>query len=260
MPSVLNCRHIGKIFVRPLVPITMLQERLLSRRTRSQPWQIDALKDISLSLSKGEWLGLYGHNGSGKTTLLRILAGLMQPDHGDIVRLGTISCFFSLGVGFHPELNAEENIRLHGLLHGMTQREIRALAGSIIAFAEIESHRKLPIKCYSTGMELRLGFAASIHTDADIYLMDEVFAVGDEAFQKKCWQVLRRRKEEGKSVIMVSHSQSALEEICDRIIFLEHGSVVGEEKIMKTVQLHTVAKNIESFVQGLAPRSAPMEN
>src|SRR3989344_7757749 len=228
MESPLRCQGIWKAFERSVVPSALLQDHLLKRTLRREQWRMDVLKNISLELRRGEWLGLYGHNGSGKTTLLRILAGLLRPNKGRVISHGSISCFFALGAGFHLERCAEENIRFHGLLRGMSDRAIRSLSDSIFAFADIDSHRDLPIKCYSTGMIQRLAFASAIHTDADIYLMDEIFAVGDTQFQEKCWSLLQERKAQGKSVILVSHQLGDLHRICDRVVVLDHGALIEE--------------------------------
>ncbi len=226
MTALLSCEGISKTFLHSTVPMRMLQEKILRRKQASV--RIPALQDISFLLRRGEWLGLYGHNGSGKTTLLKILAGLLPPDRGRVTCHGTLSCFFELGVGFHPELRAEENIRFHGLLQGLSDREIKNLSGHIMEFADVDSHRSLPLKCYSTGMRMRLGFAASVYTDADIYLMDEILAVGDAAFREKCWRALEERKAEGKTMILVNHQLEDLEKVCDRIITLDQGRTVGE--------------------------------
>lgn len=226
MATALSCDGVTKTFRRAQVPLSMLQEKLLRRKQTAV--HIRALQNISFELRQGEWLGLYGHNGCGKTTLLKILAGLFPPDCGRVTCHGTLSCFFELGVGFHPELRAEENIRFHGLLQGLSDREIKNLSGHIMEFADVDSHRSLPLKCYSTGMRMRLGFAASVYTDADIYLMDEILAVGDAAFREKCWRALYKRKEEGKTVVLVNHQLEDLEKVCDRIIILKHGRIEAE--------------------------------
>ena len=153
-----SCIGIGKRFTKYVVPSVMLQDRILRWRRHGKHWSHTALKDITLSIGKGEWVGLYGPNGSGKTTLLRILAGLMPPDSGTVSTTGKLSCFFELGVEFHPERSAVENIYLHGLIHGVEPKVILKQTDEIIQRAGVESHRDLPIKCYSTGMRMRLAF------------------------------------------------------------------------------------------------------
>ena len=176
-------------------------------------------------------MGIYGANGSGKTTLLRILAGLMPPDSGLVKQTGTLSCFFDLSAGFHPERTAPENIYLHGLLHGRSPAAIRGTIDAVIGLAGTESHRDLPMKCYSTGMNLRVAFAACVLMDSDIYLFDEILAVGDAEFQKKCRLHLRRLKKEKKTAMLVNHSLDMLRLFCDRILFLEEGVIVREERV-----------------------------
>jgi len=220
-----SCTGITKTFRRQIFPSVMLQDHILRWRLHRKEQVINALQDISLSVSRGEWIGLYGANGAGKTTLLRILAGLLPPDQGTVSISGTLSCFFGLGVGFHADRSAEENVYLHGLFHGLTPSESRRQIDSIIDFAGLASHRDLPIKCYSTGMTLRLAFAAASHIQSDIYFFDEVLAVGDADFQEKCIAYLRHLKHEGKTAIIVSHSLDQLKKISDRIIFLNAGII-----------------------------------
>ncbi|MDO8649567.1 MAG: ABC transporter ATP-binding protein [Candidatus Peregrinibacteria bacterium] len=232
MPSILSCTEISKTFRRATLPSVLLQDHLLRWRLHRKQQHVQALQNVSLSLRTGEWLGLYGPNGGGKTTLLRILAGLMRPDAGSVYRGGTLSCFFDLGVGFHPERTAEENIRFHNLLHGISGRESSRRMREILDFAGLGMFEQWPFKCYSTGMKLRLAFAAIAHIDADIYLLDEVMAVGDREFQDRCKDYLQSMKRRGKAVILVSHSLPSLEEICDRVLFLERGRIEREESVV----------------------------
>ena len=214
-----------------VVPSGLLQDKVLGLIKHKEMWSVNALDSVSLSVASGEWVGLYGHNGSGKTTLLRILAGLMIPTQGIVYRHKPLVCFFDLGAGFHAERRADENIFFHGLLHGLTHREIKALTPRIMEFAGVQSHIDLPLKCYSTGMRIRLAFAVVAHIDTDIYLWDEVAAVGDNEFQQKCIAYLRSLKARGKSAVLVSHNLHDLEKLCDRILFFDHGKVV-EERII----------------------------
>lgn len=221
----LSCTGIWKTFDQRLIPSSMLQDRVIRWRTYQKKWSHTALKDVSLTVKKGEWIGMYAPNGSGKTTLLRILAGILPPDKGSMYRGGTLSCFFDLSAGFHPERSAPENIYLHGLLHGRSSADIRESIDAVIDFAGTASHRDLPMKCYSTGMNLRVAFAASAMIDADIYLFDEVLAVGDTEFQEKCKNHLSQLRQKGKSAIIVSHEIKDLEELCDQIFTLENGTL-----------------------------------
>ncbi|MBM3230958.1 ABC transporter ATP-binding protein [Candidatus Peregrinibacteria bacterium] len=225
---VLSCTDVRKSFEQYAVPIQFLQDHVIRWKVHRKKWHHDALRGVSVSLKRGEWLGIMGHNGSGKTTLLRILAGLMSPDSGTVHRNGHMSCFFELGVGFHPERCAEENIHMHGVLQGLSNREIRDMMPAILEFADIDSHREVPIKCFSVGMRMRLGFAAAAFLESDIYLIDEVFAVGDASFQKKCIDRLNAMKSQGKSAILVGQFPEALSKMCDRLITLENGLITKE--------------------------------
>jgi ABC-type polysaccharide/polyol phosphate transport system ATPase subunit len=230
----LSAAGICKTFEAQTIPSAHLQDRIIRWRVYREHWSKDVLRNVSLTVQKGEWVGLYGYNGAGKTTLLRILAGLLPPDEGTVTRQGSMSCFFDLTAGFHPERTAPENIYLSGLLHGRGSADIRADIDEILAFAGVESHRDLPMKCYSSGMNLRVAFAAAALVDSDVYLLDEILAVGDKTFQQKCRAHLESMRRAGKTVLMVNHSLADLEHFCDRILFLEDGVITRE-----TVQNHT---------------------
>ena len=187
------------------------------------PWNVMAVDHVSLTLKKGEWIGLFGLNGSGKTTFLRLLGGLLVPDVGTIERLASISCFFELGVGFHEEHTAEENVRMHGMLQGISQQVLAEFLANVRAFADLHDHWDLPFKCYSSGMRMRLGFAVATAAPAEVLLLDEIFAVGDIKFKDRCWERLRSLKAAGISTLMVSHDLKDLQKICDRIVYMDQG-------------------------------------
>lgn len=231
MPEILlHCQGISKTYYQQVMPSQMLQDRIIKWKSQRQKIEIRALQDISFRVGRGVWLGIYGPNGSGKTTLLQILAGLLPQDTGEVKRKGKMSCFFTLGVGFHDEKCARENIFLHGLLHGMHSKEINEMSDKIIEFAEIDSHIDLPLKCYSTGMRARLAYAAAAYIDSDIYLFDEIMAVGDERFKNKCMEHMESLRKQDKSVVIVSHSEQSLEKFCDRIIYIEKGKKIKIRK------------------------------
>jgi len=215
-----------------LIPSHMLQEKILHRK-KEKVWKKQVLTDVNLAVPRGQWVGLYGHNGAGKTTLMRILAGIQRPDAGTVNVRGRLACFFDITAGFHPERTAPENIYISGLLHGLDAKDIRRQTDEIIEFAGTMSHRDLPLKCYSTGMMLRLAFASLMQVDADILLFDEIFAVGDEDFQKKCVASMMDLQKEGKTVILVAHSLAALHKFCDRVVHLEHGRIILDEPAVK---------------------------
>jgi ABC-type polysaccharide/polyol phosphate transport system ATPase subunit len=243
----LSCSGVTKSFVQYVHPSAMLQDRVLRWKQHRKRWELKVLDDISLEVKKGEWVGVYGPNGTGKTTLLRILAGLLPPDAGSVERSGLISCFFELGVGFHPERSAAENLYLHGLLHGIHPSIIRAKTDEVIRFAGVESHRDLPTKCYSTGMNARLGYAAAAIVDADTYIFDEVFAVADAAFQAQCREHMYSLKVAGKSALVVSHNLKDLERFCDRILFMEKGKIIEDRKAFSFASRAGAARPAPAF-------------
>lgn len=225
---ILSCTGISKTFAYPVVPTHLFQDRVLRSHRHKEKRRIPVLKNVSLRVARGEWVGVSGPNGSGKTTLLKILGGFIEADAGTVDRRGHCSCFFTLGVGFHPERLAEENIHFHGLLHGMSPQETAAFTEKVVDFAGVRSHVHLPLKYYSMGMQMRLAFAAMAHVDADVYLLDEVLAVGDSAFQKKCMTSMRSMKALGKSAVLVLQDADVLRDFCDRIIVLQGGNAVSE--------------------------------
>ncbi|MBS3145164.1 ABC transporter ATP-binding protein [Candidatus Woesearchaeota archaeon] len=181
-----------------------------------------ALKNINLRVRQGEFLGIIGPNGSGKSTLLKIIANVIQPTTGRVLVHGKISPFLELGVGFQGELTVKENVYLYGVLLGIQQKEIARRFDSIIHFAELERFIDTKLKNLSSGMLARLGFSIAIQVDADILLVDEVLAVGDEAFQEKCYSIFRKFKREGKTILLVSHDKSLIRKFADRTIRLHH--------------------------------------
>jgi lipopolysaccharide transport system ATP-binding protein len=198
---------------------------LFVQRGRSEATDVWALHDVSLDVDGGEAVGLIGRNGSGKTTLLRIIAGIIKPTTGSVRTEGRIGSLLELGAGFHPDFTGRENVFLNGAIHGLRRTDIRRRFDEIVAFAELEHAIDRPVRTYSSGMSMRLGFAVAAFLDADVLLLDEVFAVGDEAFQRKCFGQIFAFKENGGTIVFVSHDASAVERLCERSILLDAGRV-----------------------------------
>ncbi len=187
-----------------------------------------ALEDVSLTLRQGQRLGVIGRNGAGKSTLLRTLAGILQPDRGSIRRTSASFQLLSLALGFVPHLSGRENAILSGLMIGLRHREIVARLPAILEFSELGDFFEQPIATYSSGMVMRLGFSVAIQAEPDVLLIDEVLAVGDAEFQEKSGQALRERMRQGQTVVLVSHSETQVASLCDRLLWVEHGRSVLE--------------------------------
>jgi ABC-type polysaccharide/polyol phosphate transport system ATPase subunit len=185
-----------------------------------------ALRDVSFKVSEGEALGIVGHNGAGKTTLLKLLSRITAPTKGRIEIHGRLAALIEVGSGFHPELTGRENVYLHGAMLGMRRNEITEKMDSIIAFSGLEKYIDVPVKRYSSGMYVRLGFSVAAHLEPDIVLLDEVLAVGDVAFQAKCLERISALREAGRTIVFVSHDLASVYRLCDRAILLHHGCVV----------------------------------
>jgi lipopolysaccharide transport system ATP-binding protein len=196
--------------------------RLRRQRQREDFW---ALREVSFTVDPGETLGIIGENGSGKSTTLKLISRILEPTTGCIEVNGRVSALLELGAGFHPDLTGRENVYLNGSILGFSRREIRQKVGDIIAFSEIERFIDVPVKHYSSGMFMRLGFAIAIHLDPDILLTDEVLAVGDESFQRKCLDKIAELQTSGKTILFVSHSMEAIRSLCTRVLWLNHGRV-----------------------------------
>ncbi|MDR2896702.1 MAG: ABC transporter ATP-binding protein [Propionibacteriaceae bacterium] len=198
-----------------------------------------ALADVSFSIKAGESVGLLGLNGSGKSTLLKLISGVMQPDSGKVRIRGLVAGLIEVGAGFHPDLTGRENVYLNGAILGMSQEEIDRKFDDIVAFSEIEKFIDTEVKFYSSGMFLRLAFSVATHSEPDIFLVDEILAVGDEPFQRKCLERIAELKRRGQTLVVVSHDTKRIQEICDRGILLDHGHMLLDGPIAQAVdRLH----------------------
>ena len=205
-------------------PQRTLKDLFVARgRTRAQ--DVWALRDVSLEVEPGAAVGLVGRNGSGKTTLLKLLSQIIKPTSGRVEVGGRVASLLELGAGFHPDFTGRENVYLNGSIHGLSRARVRELMDEIVAFAELERFIDLPVRTYSSGMFMRLGFSVAAHIQSDVLLLDEVFAVGDEQFQRKCFGKVAEFKGRGGTMVFVSHDAQAVERLCDRAVLLREGQV-----------------------------------
>jgi ABC-2 type transport system ATP-binding protein len=202
---------------------TSLKQRLLSGRTRAEDFW--ALTDVSFEVAQGGTLGLIGHNGSGKTTMLKVIAGILRPTKGVVRERGRIAGLLELGAGFHPELTGRENVYLNASFLGLSRAETDRVYDEIVGFAELEEFMDTAVKFYSSGMLVRLGFAVAVHVEPEIILIDEVLAVGDEAFQARCIDRVRSFQREGRTIVFVTHALDQVRHLCDHAVMLDHGRI-----------------------------------
>jgi lipopolysaccharide transport system ATP-binding protein len=208
-----------------LVARKIVNAKPLPQHTPSQGHLRWAIRNVSFMVAKGEVLGIVGQNGAGKSVLLKILSRITCPTEGRARLRGSISSMLEAGIGFHPELTGRENIRLSGAILGMSKYEIETRMDEILSFAQIDEYLDSPVKHYSSGMFMRLGFAVAVHLETDIILIDEVLSVGDEKFQRRCIEKMRSVVRSGRTILFVSHDLDALEEICDRAILIRNGGI-----------------------------------
>jgi lipopolysaccharide transport system ATP-binding protein len=244
---------VSKRFRRQTVqPSTTLKSAIVDflrgRKVTEAPTTFQALKEVTFAVPKGHSLGLIGRNGSGKSTLLKLLAGIYRPDHGKIAVHGKVGALLELGAGFHPEFSGRENILISGIVLGLSKREIRQQLDDIIRFAELEAFIDEPVKTYSSGMYLRLGFSVAVHADPDVLLIDEILAVGDEGFFQKCYDKLGAFRRRGKTIILVSHELSMVSRWCDTVVWLEDGRVRERglpQRVIDLYRQHVAAQEAE---------------
>src|SRR5881396_555766 len=217
-------RYSGKQFA--TLKSALLQRSILRDLQPSDTFP--ALTDVSFTVAKGSTYGVIGKNGSGKSTALKVVAGITKPTSGVVTVDGRISALIELGAGFHPEISGRENVFINGIMLGLTRREIEKRFDEIVEFAELKDFIDAPVKTYSSGMYMRLGFAVAIHVDPDVLLVDEVLAVGDEGFTHKCLDKFAEIRRRGKTILLVTHSLSLVERFCDQALWLDAGKVRGE--------------------------------
>jgi ABC-type polysaccharide/polyol phosphate transport system ATPase subunit len=223
----LRIEHVSKTFRLPHQRYSTLKERAL-HPLRSRTFdELRAVDDLSAEIGSGEFFGIVGRNGSGKSTLLKCLAGIYRIESGHIDVDGRLSPFIELGVGFNPDLTARDNVIVNAIMLGLSRREARRRFDEIIAFSELEEFVDLPLKNYSSGMSVRLAFSVAIQVDADILLIDEVLAVGDAAFQQKCFDEFERLKREGRTIVLVTHDMTAVQRFCHRAMLIDRGRLLS---------------------------------
>jgi ABC-type polysaccharide/polyol phosphate transport system ATPase subunit len=224
--AAIRLEGVSKAFRLPRQRYSTLKERAL-HPLRSRAYdEFRALQDVSVTIGRGEFFGIVGRNGSGKSTLLKCLAGIYEADRGLLEVDGKLSPFIELGVGFNAELTARENVLINAIMLGLSRRQARERFDEIIAFAELEEFLDLKLKNYSSGMNVRLAFSVATQVDADVLLVDEVLAVGDAAFQQKCFEQFQQLKQAGRTIVFVTHDMNAVERFCDRAMLIERGRVV----------------------------------
>jgi ABC-type polysaccharide/polyol phosphate transport system ATPase subunit len=224
-PAAVVVRDVCKMFRLPHRKYSTFKERALHPFSSSTYDELHAVSGVSFTVAQGEFFGIVGRNGSGKSTLLKCLAEIYPHDSGEIAVEGRLSPFIELGVGFNPDLTARDNVVINAVMLGLSRREARRRFDEIVAFAELEEFVDLKLKNYSSGMSVRLAFSVAVQVDADVLLVDEVLAVGDVAFQQKCFEQFKRLKAAGKTIIFVTHDMGAVERFCDRAMLLERGVI-----------------------------------
>jgi ABC-2 type transport system ATP-binding protein len=226
MAAAIEVEGVSKVFKLFRERPSSLKARLISSRSRAEDFW--ALRDVTFEVVEGESLGLIGHNGSGKTTLLKVIAGILRPTAGTVRYRGRVAALLELGAGFHPELTGRENVYLNASFLGLSRKDTDRVYEDIVAFAELQDFMDNQVKFFSSGMLVRLGFAVAVHVDPDILLIDEVLAVGDEAFQAKCLGRIRAFQKEGRTIVLVTHALDTVRQVCDRAVMLDHGELYAK--------------------------------
>ena len=227
---------VSKVFRISTTPVTSLKERLLGMG-RNHYKEFPALHDVDFTISQGETVGILGHNGSGKSTLLKCIAGILTPTSGEVLVRGRLASLLELGAGFHPDLTGRENVFINAAFLGMPRKEIATRFDDIVEFAGLEQFIDEPVKHYSSGMYVRLGFAVAVNLEPDVLLVDEVLAVGDELFQLKCMSRIKQFQDEGRTIVLVTHAAETVRQVCSRAIVLDHGNMVIDDEPGKAIRV-----------------------
>jgi len=242
--NAVELREVGKRFKRMGDRRDSLKERIVrGRGSRAEDFW--AVRNISFDVPAGSVYGLIGHNGSGKSTLLKMIGGIYRPTEGSITAQGRVASLIELGAGFHPDMSGRENIALNGSILGLSRKEIAEVTGEIIDFSGLAEFINEPVKHYSSGMYVRLGFAVAVHMKPDVLLVDEVLAVGDEEFQRKCFDHLYALRRSGRTIIVVSHGLGQLEGLCDEIAWLERGELQQRGQAVETIAAYLARVNAD---------------
>ena len=245
MPNAIEIEHVSKRYLlgeRHATSGTLRDalgssaRRLVRRAPRAASREIWSLRDVSLEVPEGETLGVIGRNGAGKSTLLKVVTRITEPTRGVSRTRGRVGALLEVGTGFHPELTGRENVFLNGAILGMDEAQIRREFDAIVDFSGIEQFLDTEVKFYSSGMFLRLAFAVAVHTDPDVFLVDEILAVGDEPFQRKCLERVAQLSAEGRTLVVVSHDLDLVEQVCDRGVVLEQGRLVADGDVREAVR------------------------
>ena len=261
VPDVVAVDGVSKRFV--IRRDKSLKERVVNfrrgARAREEFW---ALRDVGLTIPLGETVGLVGANGSGKSTLLKVIGGIIQPTSGQVTRRGRLAALLELGAGFHPDLTGRENVYLNAAILGLSRKQTDRHFEAIVDFSGIERFIDQQVKFYSSGMYVRLAFAVAVHVDPDILLVDEVLAVGDEPFQRKCLDRIRLFQREGRTIVMVSHALDQVAELCDRAVVLDSGQVIADGdprtalRVLRDDYAETTAREAETAARKVDPEHA----
>ena len=236
--TVIEVNNVSKSFTVYFDKANSFKERLLFLGRNKKKTNIEILKNVNLEIKKGEVVGLIGINGSGKSTLLKLMTQIIYPNKGYIKTRGKLTSLLELGAGFHPDFSGRENIYFNASIFGLTKAEIDQRVEKVIEFSELGEFIDNPVRTYSSGMYMRLAFSVAINVDAEILLIDEILSVGDEHFQEKCFKKLEELKEEGKTIVFVTHSLGSVERFCTRAVWLHKGEIKLDGKVEEVIKTY----------------------